>query len=75
MPYSPVIPEGMGGELPPSYKGVCLSSSLRSLLVLTILSFLITLYYETSKHLQQTSPIQVCYKDPIYLNLWHQTEV
>ena len=39
------------------------------------MSFLITLCYETSKHLQQTSPIQVFYKDPIYLNLRHQTKV
>ena len=28
-----------------------------------------------SKNLQQTSPIQVCYKDPIHLNLCHQTKV
>ena len=43
--------------------------------MLTISSFFKTLCSETSTHLQQTSPIQVHYKDPIHLNRCHQTEV
>ena len=39
------------------------------------LHFFITLCSETSTHLQQTSPIRVHFKDPIHLNLCHQTEV